>query len=105
MAVFQNETGILYAGTGFTVTCVVTLDAENETVTADWSGLDNIPEVRYSTTPFTRLSVDSYSGSIIISPLSDQDNMNLTCTASIFEGDEIHATNSSSVGIEVVGKL
>ena len=72
--VSPSHTTTLYAGTGLTLTCTVTLDSNvdsGESVDASWSGLQDIPEQRYSVTGASG-SGGSYTGSLTISPLADQ---------------------------------
>ena len=99
----------LYAGTSLTLTCTVTLDPNvnnNERVVTEWSGPQSIPEGRYSVTPAMRESASSYTGSLIISPLADQnDNDTYTCTVIVTGGTNVQpANNSDNVMITVLSK-
>ena len=102
-----NHTAPLYAGTGLTLTCTVTLDPNvdnDERVMTEWSGLQDIPEERYSVTG-TSGSGSTYSDSLTISPLSDQDDGTYTCTVTVTgESDVQQATSSNDVTITVVGE-
>ena len=76
MEVSPSRTTALYAGTGLTLTCTVTLDSNvdsGESVVTSWSGLQGIPEQWYSVTDANG-SGGSYSDSLTISPLADQDD-------------------------------
>ena len=58
VTVSLNVSGALFAGTGLTISCTVTLDASvnnNENVSTDWSGLGNMPSERYTITPAMRV--------------------------------------------------
>ena len=46
----------------------------SESVVTEWSGLQSIPQYRYSVTDAIRQSGSIYSGSLTISPLADQDD-------------------------------
>ena len=88
VAVTVNNTGILYAGTGLTLTCTVTLDSSvdnSESVSIAWS---RIPEGRSTVSPVMRVSdSSSYTGTLTISPLADQDDDGTyTCTGTVTGG-------------------
>ena len=103
MAVAVNNTGTLYAGTGLTLTCTVTLDSSvdnSESVRIAWSG---IPEERSTVSPVMRVSdSSSYTGSLTISPLADQDDGRYTCIVIVTGGTT--ATASGDITITVMGK-
>ena len=108
MDVTLSHTAPLYAGTGLTLTCTVTLDPNvdnGERVTTEWSGLQDIPEERYSVTCASSTYTDSTSTSLTISPLADQDDGTYTCTVTVTGGSNIHqATASDDVTITVMGE-
>ena len=103
VAVAVNNTGTLYAGTGLTLTCTVTLDSSvdnSEHVGIDWS---RILEERSTVSPVMRVSDSDYTGSLTISPLADQDDDGTyTCTATVTGGTT--ATASDEVTITVMGE-
>ena len=95
----------MYAGTDLTLTCTVTLDPnvnDNESVSIEWSGLQSIPETRYSVSGVMRGSDSSYTGTLIISPLADQDDGVYTCTGTVTGGTT--ATASDDVTLTVISK-
>ena len=104
-----SHTAPLYAGTGLTLTCTVTLDPNNimdnrELVTTEWSGLQDIPEERYSVTGASG-SGSTYTDSLTISPLADQDDGTYTCTVTVTGGSNVQqATASDDVTITVLGE-
>ena len=51
-------------------------------VVTEWSGLQDIPE-EHHTVAGASSSGTTYTGSLIISPLADQDDGTYTCTATI----------------------
>ena len=103
MAVTVNNTGTLYAGTGLTLTCTVTLDSSvnnSEHVSIDWS---RMPEERSTVSPAMRVSDSSYTGSLTISPLADQDDDGTyTCTGTVT--GETTASSGGAVTINVMGE-
>ena len=104
VAVTLNNTGTLYAGTGLTLTCTVTLDSSvdnSEHVSIDWS---RMPGGRSTVSPAMRVSgSSSYTGSLTISPLADQDDGTYTCTGTVTGGTT--ATNSDDFSITVNGEV
>ena len=102
-----SHTAPLYAGTGLTLTCTVTLDPNvdnGERVMTEWSGLQDIPEERYSVTG-TSGSGSTYTNSLTISPLADQDDGTYTCTVTVTGGSNVQqATASDDVTITVMGE-
>ena len=109
MDVTLSRSAPLYAGTSLTLTCTVTLDPNvnnNERVMTEWSGPQSIPGDRYSVTPATRESDSSYTGSLIISPLADQNGDDTyTCTVTVIGGANVQpATASDDVTITVLGE-
>ena len=107
MEVSPSRTTALYAGTGLTLTCTVTLDSNvdsGESVETSWSGLQGIPEQRYSVTGASG-SEGSYTGSLTISPLADQDDDTYTCTVTVTGGSNVlQATASDDIIITVNGE-
>ena len=101
-----NHTAPLYAGTGLTLTCTVTLDPNvdnGERVMTEWSGLQDIPEERYSVTGASG-SGSTYTDSLTISPLADQDDGTYTCTVAVTGGSNVQqATASDDDTITVMG--
>ena len=78
-----SHTPPLYAGTSLTLICNVTLDVNvdnGERVMTEWSGLQDIPVERYSVTGG---SGSTYTDSLTISPLADQDDGIYTCTVTV----------------------
>ena len=102
-----NHTVPLYAGTGLTLTCTVTLDPNvdnGERVVTEWSGLQDIPVERYSVTGASG-SGSTYTGSLTISPLADQDGSTYTCTVTITGGSNVQqATACDDVTITAIGE-
>ena len=102
-----SRTTTLYAGTSLTLTCTVTLDSNvdsGERVKTSWSGLQGIPEQCYSVTGASG-SGGSYTGSLTISPLADQDDGTYTCTVTLTGGSNVlQATASDDIIVTVMGK-
>ena len=73
----------------------------NEKVVTEWSGLQSIPQGRYSVTDATRGSGNNYTGSLTISPLADQDDGTYTCTVTVIGGTV--ATASDDTTLNVIG--
>ena len=105
MDVTLSHTAPLYAGIGLTLTCTVTLDPnvdDGEMVKVEWSGLQDIPEKRYSVSG-TNGSGSTYTDSLNISPLSDQDDGTYTCTVTISGGSNVQpATARDNITITVM---
>ena len=75
-----------------------------ESVVTSWSGLQGIPEQRYSATGASS-SGGSYTGSLTISPLADQDDGTYTCTMTVTGGRNVlQATASDVIIITVMGE-
>ena len=102
VAVTANRATTLYAGTGLTLTYTVILDSNvdnGESVETTWSGLYDIPEQRYSVTG------GSYTGSLTISPLADQDDGTYTCTVTVTGGSNVlQASASDDIILIVMGE-
>ena len=107
MDITLSHTAPLFAGTGLTLTCTVTLDPNvdnGERVMTEWSGLQDIPEERYSVTGASG-SGSTYTDSLTISPLADQDDGTYTCTVTVTGGSNVQqATASDDVTITVMGE-
>ena len=107
MDVIFSHAAPLYAGTGLTLICIVTLDPNvdnGERVMTEWSGLQDIPEERYSFTGASG-SGRTYTDSLTISPLADQDDGTYTCTVTVTGGRNVQqATASDDVTITVMGE-
>ena len=97
----------VFAGTGITLTCTMTLGPHvnnGERVITEWSGLQNIPEERYSVIN-TNGSDSTYTGSLTISPLADQDDGTYTCNVTVTGGSNVQqATASDTATITVMGE-
>ena len=74
-----------------------------ERVVTEWSGLQDIPEERYSVTPASG-SGSTYTGSLTISPLAYQDTGTYTCTGRV-SGSFHQANASDDISINVNSKL
>ena len=102
-----SHTAPLYAGTGLTLTCTVTLDPNvdnGERVMTEWSGLQDISEERYSVTGASG-SGSTYTNSLTISPQADQDDGTYACTVTVTGGSNVQqATASDDVTITVMGE-
>ena len=107
MDVTVSRTVPLYAGTSLTLTCTVTLDPNvdnGERVMTEWSGPRDISGERYSVTAASG-SESTYTGSLTISPLADQDDGTYTCTGTVTGGINVQqATASDDVTITVMGE-
>ena len=100
MTVTLSHTPPLYAGISLTLTCTVTLDPNvdsGERAVTEWSGLQDIPEERYSVTAASG-SGSTYTGSLTISPLAYQDTGTYTCTGTVTDAFS-EATASDNISI------
>ena len=100
-----SHTAPLYAGTGLTLTCTVTLDSyvdNGERVMTEWSGLQGIPEERYSVINASGPG-STYTSSLTFSPLADQDDGTYTCTVVVTGGNNVQQATASE-NIIVTGK-
>ena len=98
VVVTANSTGTLYAGTSLTLSCTVILDSSvdnSESVVTEWSGLQSIPEYRYSATDAMRESGSMYSGSLTISPLADHDDGIYACNVTVTGGVNVQSATTS----------
>ena len=103
MKVTANRTGPLYAGTGLSLTCTVTLDSNvdsGETVETSWNGTRTIPGEQYSVTEGS-----DFEQMVTISPLDDQDDGTYTCTVTVTGGSNVlQATANDDIIINVMGE-
>ena len=103
-----GHTPPLYVGTSLTLTCSVTLDPNvnnNESVVTEWNGPRQIAGDRYSVTPAMRESDSSYNGSLVVGPLTVQDDGMYTCTTTVTGGANVQsATAHGAVTITVMSK-
>ena len=85
----------------------MTLDSNvdsGESVVTSWSGLQGLPQQRNSVTGASG-SGGSYTGSLTISPLADQDDGTYTCTVTVTGGSNVlQATASDVIIITVTGE-
>ena len=105
-----NDTGHHFvAGTSITLKCTLPLNPyinNNERVSIEWSGLQSIPEDRYSVTATTIESSSgytTYTNTLTISPLSDKDDGQYTCTGTVTGATS--ATGVNYYYINVTGNL
>ena len=108
MTVSANRTAPLYAGTGLTLTCTVSLDSSvdtNVSVSVTWTGPRPIPGERHSVMEASG-SGGTYTGSLTISPLAEgQDDGQYTCSVAVSGGSSVlEATSSDSTTISVISK-
>ena len=73
----------------------------NEYINIEWSGLQSISEDRYTVSDIMRGSGSNYTATLIISPLAVQDDVMITCTATVTGGTS--ATANDDVTINVMG--
>ena len=113
MTVTLNYTPPLYAGTGLTLTCTVTLDPNvdnGERVVTEWSDLPGSSASGSGSSASGSGSSASGSGStytdsLTISPLADLDDGTYTCTVTVTGGSNVQQANASDdVTITVMGK-
>ena len=105
VTVTLNHATTLYTGINLIFTCTVILDPNvdnDESVVTEWSGLQDIPEERYSVTAASG-SGSTYTGSLTISPLAYQDTVTYICIGSV--NGSFHQANASDISINVNGKL
>ena len=101
-----SRTAPLYTGGSLTLTCTVTLDPNvdsGEMVVTEWSGPRDILGERELVTPASG-SGTTYTGSLTIRPLADQDDGTYTCTVTVTGGNNTQATANDDVKILVVRK-
>ena len=108
MVVSLSHNPPLYGGINLTLTCTVTLDLNVdscEKIETEWSGLQDIPEERYSVTAASG-SGTTYTGRLTISPLAYQDTGTYTCTGTVSGFMSFHqVTASDNIRINVNSKL
>ena len=98
VTVTATYTAPLYAGSSFTLTCIVTLDPNvdnDETVTASWSGPSDIIGDRYIVTE-TMGSGSSYFNSLTINLLTNSDDGIYTCSV-LIKGQNIQQIMASGI--------
>ena len=108
VTISANRTAPLYAGTGLTLTCTVSLDSSVNTVvnvSVTWTGPRTIPGEWYSVMEASG-SGGTYTGSLTISPLAEgQDDGQYTCRVTVSGGSSVlETTNYDSITINVTGK-
>ena len=106
MTIFRNRSGTLYAGTGITLTCTVTLGSgvnyDGIAVSISWSGQERLlPATRYLVTDAVEEPGDRFSTSLTISPLAYQDSGTFNCAATVSGGKIISATGGSSYYLRI----
>ena len=109
MNVALNNAVPLYAGTTLTLTCTVTLDPNVDSrvyVRTEWSGPIEISGERYSiTNAHVSGRTNTYTGSLTISPLADQDGGTYICTATVTGGTYVQqSTGSDDYVIPIISK-
>ena len=107
MTVTATYTTPLYAGSSLPLTCNVTLDPNvdnNETVTTSWNGPSDITGERFLVTAASG-SGSTYTGSLTISSLADQDNGTYTCTGIVTGENEQQVTARDSHTLPTICKL
>ena len=107
MTVTVTYTTPLHVGNKITLTCTVTLDPNvdnNETVTTSWSGPSDISGERYLVTAASG-SGSTYTGSLTIRSLADQDDGTYTCTGIVTRENELQITASDSHTLPTIRKL
>ena len=102
MVVTLNRTAPLYAGTGLTLICNVTLDPNvdnGESVTTEWSGPREISGESYSITAAhaDQDQTNTYIGNLTISPLIEQDGGTYTCTGTVTGATNVQQANANDV--------
>ena len=101
-----SRTAPLYTGGSLTLTCAVTLDPNvdnGEIVVTEWSGPRDILGERELVTPASG-SGTTYTGSLTIRPLADQDDGTYTCTVTVTGGNNNQATANDAIEILVMSK-
>ena len=84
MSVLPNRTGSVYAGTGLSISCTVTVDHgvnNNETVCIKWGGIEQVQHQLI--TNITRTSDRSHTNYLIISPIAIADSGTFSCTGMV----------------------
>ena len=106
MDITLNFSGILYAGTGLTLICMITVDPNadsNESVIVTWSGQSLLSREQYSVTNDTAYAK---TVSLIISPLSEEDDSGeYMCSVTVWGGANVlEATGKENINITILGK-
>ena len=71
----------------------------------EWNGPRQIVGDRYSVTPAMRESDSNNNGSLVISPLTDQDAGMHSCTVTVSGGANVHVvTATANIDITVISK-
>ena len=106
MSVLPNRTGSVYAGTGISISCTVTVDHgvnNNETVYIRWGGIEQVQHQLI--TNITRTSDRNYTNYLIISPMAIADSGTFSCTGMVIgQADNQSATHSNDITVKVKGK-
>ena len=75
-----------------------------ERVMIEWSDLQDIPEERYSVTGVSGFG-GTYTDSLTISPLADQDGGPYTCTVTVTGGSNVQqAIASDNITVTIMGE-
>ena len=102
-----SRTAPLYSGGSLTLTCNVIFNhsVDNDVrVVIEWSGPRDISGERYLTIPASG-SGTTYTGSLTIRPLADQDDGTYTCTVTVTGASNTQQTKASDIAeIIVVGE-
>ena len=103
----QSRTTPLYAGTGLTLTCTVTLHPNvdsGESVMMVWTIPSSSSWNHYSN-PGLHKSGQNYTRNITISPLLIRNNGQYVCSVTVTGRNVKQAINSSAIDITVTSKL
>ena len=93
----------LYVGSSLTLTCTVTLDPNvdnNETVSTSWSGPNHISGKRYLIDNASN-SDRTYTSSLTINPIVQQDNGTYICTGIVKGENEEQVTASANYTLSI----
>ena len=102
-----NRTGPLYAGTGLTLTCTITLhpNVDNgESVMMRLSFPSSLSNNQYSDTG-VRISGKTYTRNITMSPLLIRYSGRYVCAVTVTGRNVNQATNTGAIDISVISKL
>ena len=100
-----NRTGPLYAGTGLTLTCTMTLHSNVDSgvdVSMVWIGPSTTRDLNLLNS--IHISGRSYIGNLTISPLVITDSGRYLCSVSITRSSSNQAVNYSTINIAIVCK-
>ena len=95
----------IYAGTSVTFTCMVTLDStvdNNESISIEFSGFNNLPENRLYFNPVTSLPMSKFVRNVTISSVADKDSGVYTCIGTV--NWDSTASSSKDVSLLVTSK-